>query len=198
MGHRLPRNGSSRLVLTLEVTVRHSHLLLAVVLAALASGPAVASAQSSGAPQTPPCSAAEHRQFDFWIGDWNVTTPDGTAAGRNSISRILNGCVLLEEWTGAGGGSGKSFNLYNARKQQWHQTWVDGNGGILEIDGALNGNGEMVLSGEQPLRQGDGVARNRITWTPRSPDEVRQHWEVSTDGGATWRTVFDGTYRRVK
>jgi hypothetical protein len=56
----------------------------------------------------------------------------------------------------------------------------------------------MVLAGSQPLRDWSGTAHNRITWTPRSPTEVRQHWEVSTDGGTTWRTVFDGTYRRLK
>jgi hypothetical protein len=29
------------------------------------------------------------------------------------------------------------------------------------------------------------------------PDgRVRQHWETSKDGGATWTTAFDGYYRR--
>jgi hypothetical protein len=167
-----------------------------VVAAALAAAPALA-AQSTATPQQPPCSSAEHRHFDFWIGEWDVAMPDGKPAGKNRITAILNGCVLLEEWTGAGGGSGKSFNLFVARQGQWHQTWVDGNGGILELDGGLNGSGEMVLSGDQALREG-GTALNRITWTPRSANEVRQHWEVSTDGGATWRTAFDGMYRRVK
>ncbi len=158
-------------------------------------------ADTAGA-QTPgnapaPCTAPEHRQFDFWIGEWEVTNPAGGVAGNNRITRILNGCVLLEEWTGAGGASGKSFNLYDARRERWQQTWVDGNGGILELHGGLTASGTMVLAGDQSA-QGGGTVRNRITWTPRSPNEVRQLWETSSDGGATWTTAFDGTYRKVQ
>jgi len=45
-----------------------------------------------------PCSAAEHRQFDFWLGDWEVKGPAGKVAGRNSISSTHNGCVVVESW----------------------------------------------------------------------------------------------------
>jgi len=27
------------------------------------------------------CTAPEHHQFDFWIGEWDVTLPNGKAAG---------------------------------------------------------------------------------------------------------------------
>jgi len=57
--------------------------------------------------------------------------------------------------------------------------------------------GDMVLEGE--TKRPDGTAiMNRITWSivDRDPDTVRQHWQSSTDGGATWTTAFDGTYRR--
>jgi hypothetical protein len=182
--------------LSAEEPVRRIVSLSVIAVAALGSPPAAPFAQSSGTPPVPPCSAAEHRHFDFWIGVWTVTLSDGRTAGANRITSILNGCVLLEEWTGAGGGEGKSFNLYDAQRKQWRQTWVDGQGGILELQGGLNDAGEMVLVGEQPVRNGSGTARNRITWTPKGRDEVRQHWEVSTDGGTTWRSLFDGTYRR--
>lgn len=162
----------------------------------LVSSP-LAGAQSSGS-APPPCTAAEHRQFDFWIGEWEVTTPDGKPAGHNRITPILNGCVLLEEWTGAGGSTGKSFNLFDARRGRWQQTWVDGRGGILELHGGLTNGGAMVLAGNQPAPTGGGTVRNRITWTARSDTEVRQLWESSSDGGTTWTTLFDGTYRKVK
>ena len=60
---------------------------------------AYAQTPSSSAPvaQTPkpaPCVASEYRQFDFWIGDWDVTVLNGKAAGTNLIKPILGGCVL--------------------------------------------------------------------------------------------------------
>lgn len=170
-------------------------LLLAVMFLIGTASPALA--QAPGAAQ-PPCAAAEHRQFDFWIGEWEVTTPDGKPAGTNRITPILNGCVLLEEWTGAGGSVGKSFNLYDATRKRWQQTWVDGRGAILELHGGLTAEDAMVLAGERPAPGGNGTVLNRITWTPRSPTEVRQLWESSTDGGVTWTTAFDGTYRKVQ
>ncbi|WP_245917623.1 hypothetical protein [Aureitalea marina] len=41
-----------------------------------------------------PCCTPEHRAFDFWIGEWEVTNPDGSEAGVNTITRIEDGCVL--------------------------------------------------------------------------------------------------------
>ena len=29
----------------------------------------------AAAPQAPPCADAAHRQFDFWVGNWDVTGP---------------------------------------------------------------------------------------------------------------------------
>ena len=51
----------------------------------------------------------------------------------------------------------------------------------------------MILEGISQDAEGADV-RNRITWTDRPDDTVRQVWETSADG-ETWRTVFDGLYR---
>ena len=66
------------------------------------------------APGSGPCEAAEYRQFDFWIGDWAVTS-GGEAAGTNSIQPVHGGCALEENWQGSGEGgiSGSSFNIYD-------------------------------------------------------------------------------------
>jgi hypothetical protein len=151
----------------------------------------------SPAPPPVPCTAAESRQFDFWIGDWDVTTPDGKPAGTNLIRPILNGCVLHESWKGRGGFTGESFNVYDARRKAWHQAWVDGTGGLLLLDGAFE-NGSMTLS-DRAMNQNapgktDTNAINEITWTPNADGSVRQHWRTSADGGKTWKTSFDGTY----
>jgi hypothetical protein len=146
--------------------------------------------------QRPDCTAAEHRQFDFWVGTWDVTAPNGTKAGENRISLILDRCVLFEEWTGAGGSTGKSFNVYDRSRQVWHQTWVDNAGSLLQLEGRLV-DGAMVLEGSTAAASGSKVM-HRVTWSKvgSEPDRVRQHWQQSTDGGSTWTTAFDGLYTK--
>ena len=140
------------------------------------------------------CTAPEHHQFDFWIGEWDVTLPNGKVAGTNRIEPILNGCALRESWTGAAGGSGTSYNAYDRSRRRWHQTWVDAQGNLLQLDGAFSG-GKMTLTGETVDSTG-ATATQRIIWEQTAPGQVRQLWETSTDGGATWTTAFDGRYRK--
>jgi hypothetical protein len=155
----------------------------------IALGPVLATAQEPEPPA--PCTAEEYRQFDFWIGSWEVTTPDGNVAGTNAIDSILNGCVLREQWRGAGGMTGTSYNTYDPHAGTWHQTWVDDRGGFLLLSGRLE-EGSMVLRGE--MVDDEGPVLHRITWTPVATGEVRQFWEASRDGGTTWSVVFDGRY----
>ena len=89
---------------------------------------------------------------------------------------------------------GNSFNVYDRQTGQWHQTWVDNTGLLLQLDGELT-DGAMVLSGKGKLPNGDAVT-HRITWTPKADGTVRQHWESSKDQGATWFTAFDGLYTK--
>ena len=151
-------------------------------------------AESGTAAKARACTSPEYRQFDFWIGDWDVTS-GGQPAGSNSIHAIHNGCALQENWQGSGDGgiSGSSFNIYDKASDKWHQTWVDGSGTLLQLDGGLEG-GVMVLSGERPARDGSGMATHRISWTPNPDGTVRQLWEASKDAGENWTALFDGLY----
>ncbi len=171
-----------------------SHTLLTAALAAVAFS--TAAQQPSPAPSPVPapltCDGPEYRQFDFWAGSWRVAEPDGSFAGTNRIEPMLAGCVLFESWTGADGGRGHSFNIYSRQDMRWHQTWVDSHGSLLELSGGLE-DGAMVMRGAGRARDGAAI-EHRITWTPQTDGTVRQHWEVSRDGGATWSTVFDGLY----
>jgi hypothetical protein len=139
------------------------------------------------------------RQFDFWLGNWEVREPSGELAGTNLIELIMADHVLLEHWEGAGGVRGTSFSMYAAGRGAWHQTWVDTNGTLLLLDGGLH-DGAMVLEGATPSRERPGAeVHHRISWSviDGDRDRVRQHWESSKDGGATWDSVFDGRYTRV-
>ncbi len=160
------------------------------------ASPSPASQAAAGS-RPRPCTAPKYRHFDFWIGEWDVMGADGTFAGTNRITAVDGGCALLENWSSAGGGyTGRSLNSLGLDRK-WHQTWVDSSGLRLELTGELKDT-SMVLEGETPaLGPQQPAALNRITWTPQSPDLVRQRWETSTDLGKNWTTVFDGMYHRI-
>lgn len=142
-------------------------------------------------PRANPCDTAKHHQFDFWLGQWNVTAK-GKPAGSNRIEAVHNGCALAEHWTSANGNfAGSSLNIYDRATDKWHQTWVDTAGTLLQLDGGLE-DGRMVLRGMRPGPDGSEILQ-RITWTPNEDGSVRQHWETSGDG-ESWKTVFDGRY----
>lgn len=142
-----------------------------------------------------PCCTENHKGFDFWIGQWTVTNPDGTAAGKNSIKRIQNGCVIEENWTSVKGGyTGISHNFYNSLDKQWEQVWIDNVGVQLKLYGNRKGN-QMILS-SKPVRNNDGkMVVNRVTWTSNTNGTVRQLWEVLHDGKVA-NIAFDGLYKK--
>ena len=152
------------------------------------------------APAAPPrpCSTPLQRQFDFWIGTWDVTDPAGKFAGTNRIEPADGGCVLTESWSSARGGyTGRSLNSVG-NDGRWRQTWVDSSGLRLELVGGVV-DGKMVLEGETPATGAGALpVKNRITWSPEPERRLRQHWETSADGGKTYTTAFDGMYHPVK
>lgn len=167
-----------------------------ILMVLLLFAPAAALAQDEAPPASPPqpCSSEQHRQFDFWLGEWSVTQ-NGQPAGHNRIERVENDCVLAETWRSAAGNfTGRSLNLYDQARGAWHQTWVDTGGTLLLLDGGLE-DGRMVLSGTRPGPNGAPVT-DRITWTPNPDGSVRQQWESSSDG-TNWTTAFDGLYVKV-
>jgi len=158
-------------------------LLLAIVVMALHFNPAMAQ-------QT--CAGDEYRQFDFWVGTWEVTARGGVA-GRNEITLEENGCVLHEHWSGAKGGTGQSFNIYDRGGRLWHQFWVDNSGTVLHLSGGMT-EGVMLLTGTT-TGPGGKLVHQRLSFTPNSDGTVRQLWEQSPDG-ESWSVVFDGLYRK--
>lgn len=169
--------------------MRLFQLLLAATIAA--ASPCVAGAQTPK-----PCSAAEYRQFDFWIGSWDVFSPDGKLAGHNRIERIEGGCGLQENWTAEGGSTGRSINTYLPADRQWHQFWLGSGGGVLNLAGTFDGHA-LTLQGTT-AGPGGAIVQQRISFTPNADGSVRQLWEMSRDAGKTWTVSFDGKYVRAK
>ena len=174
--------------------MRHPPKPFAAIAAALLLPVGTAVAQAPSAPPTPPpppaCQAAEHRQFDFWLGEWEVFLPNGTKAGDSRIESIAAGCALLENWSGNRGFSGKSVNMYDRSDLRWHQSWVDSSGSRLVLAGVF-ADKRMVLA--SPAKAG---AIQRIAWSANDDGSVRQLWESSADDGKTWTVQFDGRYVR--
>ncbi len=166
-----------------------------ICLAAAAAGfdPTPASAQG------PPCTADEaFHALDFWRGEWTVWV-DGTRVGTNRIRAVQGGCAVEEHWEDVNGGTGQSLFYYLPVEAVWKQVWVTPGarvaGGVKEkvgVDGAPEG----AVRFRGTIRRADGVTyEDRTTLTPLPGGRVRQHIEISTDGGASWRTTFDAEYR---
>lgn len=155
-----------------------------IPLLAVATASVLLASSGHAAPAPSPCSSPEHRQFDFWIGEWRVSKPDGSFAGTNRITLEYGKCVIHERYVTGKGYSGESLNAYDAVRKVWHQTWVDTDGLLLTLEGRWDGK-NMVLEG----------AKQRITWTPNADGSVRQLWE-SVDARGAWTVVFDGRYTK--
>lgn len=143
-----------------------------------------------------PCKASpEFRQFDFWIGEWDVKNPQGVPSGTSSVQLILGQCAIFENWTSGSGSSGKSFNIYDAKDKKWHQTWVDDKGTFAHYIGGLQ-DGKMVIVADNSAAGKKSLAKMTFSKLPNG--DVRQFGENSVDDGKTWTTSFDLTYSRKK
>lgn len=147
-----------------------------------------------------PCNyAAENRQFDFWVGDWDVVaTQGGTSQGHSHIARELGNCVIWENWTSLGSTyAGKSYNTYNASLKRWEQFWVDNVGGMIHFYGGLKDGVMDFYTDELPQPDGSKLMRH-LQFFNLGPDTVRQFSQGSKDNGKTWTVEYDFTYNRVK
>jgi tetratricopeptide (TPR) repeat protein len=141
-----------------------------------------------------------NRQFDFWVGEWQVVTADGASpAGDSKIELILGDCVIQENWTSAGNGGyqGKSYNIYNPDLHRWEQFWNDNAGGMIHFYGNLKDGVMDYYTDEIPQKDGTRLSRH-LQFVPLAPDKVRQFSQGSTDNGKTWNVEYDFIYNRKK
>lgn len=169
--------------------------VLPAVLLSLVFAQSVLGQQS--APQNP-CEMREQKQFEFWVGEWDLTYPGqngGTAHASNSIKRILDGCVVQESFSGdtAAPLRGTSVSTFDALSGHWKQTWVDNQGGYLDFVGDFK-DGQMILQRET-TKNGAKVLQ-RMVWKNITANEFDWSWEASKDGGKTWQVNWPIHYKR--
>jgi len=153
--------------------------------------PVVTSAQ---APVSSRCATAEHRQFDFWAGDWDAYGLDenNKLVARARVDIILGGCALLETYESLDGLTGQSFSIYDASRGVWHQSWVTNRGKLLTLEGRFQ-EGRMKLTGTERTSDGRSVLIRGV-WK-LSEGAVRETAVSSDDGGKSWKPLFDILFR---
>lgn len=172
---------------TLRLTLAHA-TMAAVAVACMI--PHLATA-AEGEPVSRDCATPEHRQLDFWIGDWDTfesDAPGGASIARARVKSIAQGCALHELYEQNDGLIGESILSYDSVHKRWQQTWVTNRGALMVIVGTFV-DGALVLQGDVRLKDGTSVLQ-RITWKAQGMG-VRESAVLSRDGGKTWTPAFD-------
>jgi hypothetical protein len=158
-------------------------------------GPWAPAAHSVEQSPSIPCAGPKYRQFDFWVGDWDVVDRDrpNLVIARARVELILDNCVVHELYEQGDGKKGESFSIYDSTRKRWHQSWVTNRGDLLMIDGQLD-NGIMILAGSDIAPDGK-VRKVRGSWQ-RVDEGVREVATRSTDAGVSWVPWFDLIFRK--
>ena len=153
---------------------------------------------------TSACAAPEHRQFDFWIGDWDLVVRAKTSPGSeawseahatNEVRATYGGCAIEEHFVADGpGGAWAGHSISTFADGKWRQTWVDDQGSYMPFVGAFTG-GEMILEGEPKVKDGRPF-RMRMVFTAITANALKWRWERTEDDGASWRPTMTIDYSR--
>lgn len=150
-------------------------------------------------PQRPVgCTSPESRQFDFWLGEWDVSPGQSPVIVAESVVTLHDqGCVILENWRPFRNAHGHSINAYDAANGKWRQTWVDATGVITQYAGAQDDGGVIRL---ENLGSGLGDSRpaeqRRMNFSRIDENTVRQWGERYDAAAQTWNTEWAFLYRR--
>jgi hypothetical protein len=135
------------------------------------------------------------RALDFWVGDWTIAAPGGTASAASRITLELDGCVVVERWDGGRGHRGENLFAYSAEEKGWRGLFADNEGRAHIFPEGQAADGSAQFTGPSHGPQGETVL-NRVTIRRLGESQVEQLWEKSTDGGKTWTTAFRGAYTK--
>lgn len=168
--------------------------IAALVYVTLAARVADAQATQPASVAPAPCRAdANYRRFDFWVGNWRVTTVAGQQVGTSHVDMVSGGCALLENWRDMRGSEGKSLNTYDPSTRAWRQFWVGQGGAVTDYSVSEWQGTSLVFTARTRGPNGADLVQ-RLTFTPLDGGVVRQFGEASSDGGKTWGSSYDFRY----
>ncbi|HKV70364.1 MAG TPA: hypothetical protein VJN62_03910 [Gemmatimonadales bacterium] len=131
------------------------------------------------------CPGAPAAAFHWWPGTWDYATP-GYDPAVSTVTVSDDGCTFTEVFVDIHQQRQHTTIQYDATAHRWQRVVVDPfrtyrSTGVFAADGS-------IAFYETP---GD-----RETYRPTDADHVHFIGEKSTDGGKTWRVLFDATYTR--
>lgn len=167
----------------------------------LVSGPVLA--------DSPACNTPEARQFDFWIGEWDISNRQANPAAPSSaalyptgsaemrVYPVADGCGIVEHWEGNlswGRVLGFSLRAYDPQSETWSLllNWPAPNSGkpaaFSTLEGVFrHGRGEFFSS----TTGADGtVTKNRFTFSDISANRYRWDAASSIDNGLSWKSTW--------
>jgi hypothetical protein len=169
---------------------------LSLLIGGMAMTVVAGESNASAPPPLPDCTSAKHQKLRMLLGNWTVTEDD-KLVGHNTLTPVYGDCAVREEWKSASGSDGTSLTFYDSQLDLYRQTWIDSHGLVLELSGGFEGEA-LVLEGTRPsLSDPQATIHNRIRWSPNKGGGFQQLWTVSTDGGTTWKPIFNGTYAKA-
>lgn len=149
------------------------------------------------------CSSPAQHQFDFWLGEWDVSPSLASAnaappilIAESSISLHAQGCVILEHWRPFRSGHGHSINFFDSAAGLWRQTYADANGTHTVFEGLMGDDAIMRLNNLGPPPVGSPAGQRRMSFQQIDADTVRQWGEVMDVPTGTWTMEWEFIYRR--
>jgi len=131
------------------------------------------------------------RLIGTWDVDYTIYDENGTTRhylGTAVYQRILDGAAIQEIWADSHGRStqpyGTTLEFYDGKRGRWTALWVYPEQGMYYSVSGGEEDGRIVLTGEDQ----QGVMQRWSDEDFRSNSFVGR-FEVSKDGGKTWRLV---------
>lgn len=152
----------------------------------------------------------KNREFDFWLGNWNVQnkrlqpsgewSPSGTAVAQ--VQSGVGGLVIVERWTGKDPLAMRGFSLrsFDAVQDRW-EIILNWHSGSPSTFGMMVGNflGDRQPASADPYRAEFfapvTTPKTRYTFSKITPNSCQWDQALSTDG-STWKTDWTMEFSR--